>query len=339
MANEEKKYPWEVDVAVLLLFFNRPDSFRQVFEQVRKARPSRLFLYQDGPRDVHDMAGIEACREIASHIDWECDVRRNYLTENQGCDPSGFRSHKWAFSLADKVIVLEDDVVPSLSFFRFCKEMLDRYEYDQRVMMIGGFNIDEVTADVDTDYFFTSVFSVWGWASWRRVAELWDEKYSFMHDPYNLHQLKALIRQRHLRPDLLKMFKRHSESGVEYFETISWAAMLLNSGLTIMPTKNMINNVGISADSTHFSNTSLKTTPRQLRRIYTMRRLEMEFPLHHPEVITEDIEYKERAYKVLAWGHPLIKLRYSIEELLLNLRYGTFRATRNAINNRISRHP
>jgi hypothetical protein len=100
----------------------------------------------------------------------------------------------------------------------------------------------------------------------------------------------------------------------------------------------MINNVGISADSTHFSNTSLKTTPRQLRRIYTMRRFEMEFPLHHPELITEDIEYKERAYKVLAWGHPLIKLRYSIEELLLNLRYGNFRVIAQAIKNRIKRN-
>ena len=83
MTNEKKKRPWEIDVAVLLLFFNRPDCFRQVFEQVKRARPSRLFLYQDGPRDERDMAGIEACREIASQIDWECDVRRNYLTEQR----------------------------------------------------------------------------------------------------------------------------------------------------------------------------------------------------------------------------------------------------------------
>jgi hypothetical protein len=113
--------------------------------------------------------------------------------------------------------------------------------------------------------------------------------------------------------------------------------MLLNSGLTIMPTKNMINNVGISADSTHFSNTSLRTTPRQLRRIYTMRRFDAGFPLRHPTIMAEDIGYKERAYKVLAWGHPLIKLRYSIEELFLNLRYGNFRVIAQAIKNRIKK--
>ena len=55
-----------VDVPVLILFFNRPQQLSQVFEQVKKARPSRLFLYQDGARSERDLPGIEACREIVS---------------------------------------------------------------------------------------------------------------------------------------------------------------------------------------------------------------------------------------------------------------------------------
>ena len=62
-----------VDVAVLILFFNRPRQLAQVFEQVKKARPSRLFLYQDGPRGEKDLPGIEACRQVVADIDWECD--------------------------------------------------------------------------------------------------------------------------------------------------------------------------------------------------------------------------------------------------------------------------
>jgi len=328
--------PSTIDVAVLLLFFNRPALFCQVFEQVRAARPSRLFLYQDGPRDEQDVPGIEACREIASQVDWACDVRRNYQQHNQGCFASGFRAHQWAFSLADKVMVLEDDVVPSLSFFRFCKEMLDRYETDLRVMMIAGYNVDEQSTDIAADYFFTSVFSIWGWASWRRVAQLWDSQYSFMKDAYNLNQLKALIKQRRYRPDLMRMLKEHSQAGVENFETIYWAAMLLNSGLTLMPAKNLITNIGITPDSTHFM-ASLKTTPRRLRRVYTMRRLELDFPLHHPKTIVDHIAYKQRVYKVFAWGHPLTKFRYSVEELFLNLRYGNFRTIGKAMLRRLKK--
>lgn len=209
------KYPAKTDIAVLLLFFTRSDTFRQVFEAVRQARPSKLFLYQDGPRGERDMKGIEACREICSdaQIDWQCEVHRRYLDHNEGCDPSGFRSHQWAFSLADKVIVLEDDVVPSQSFFPFCKEMLDRYEHDERISMVAGFNIDEQTRDCGADsYFFTTAFSIWGWASWRRVAQRWDPSYAFMHDPEKLAKLERVARERHLRSDMLQMFRDHSQS-------------------------------------------------------------------------------------------------------------------------------
>lgn len=109
--------PFLVDVPVLILFFNRPQQLSQVFEQVRNARPSKLFLYQDGPRSEHDLPGIKACREVTDQIDWDCEVHRMYQEKNYGCDPSEYISQKWAFSMVDKCIVLEDDDVPSVSFF------------------------------------------------------------------------------------------------------------------------------------------------------------------------------------------------------------------------------
>ena len=334
--NKKELYPAKVDVAVLLLFFTRSDTFRQVFEAVRQARPTRLFLYQDGPRGERDLAGVEACRAIVAddQIDWECDVRRNYLEQNQGCDPSGFRSHQWAFSLADKVIVLEDDVVPSQSFFTFCKEMLDRYEDDERISMIAGFNTDEVTPYVPYDYFFTSFQSIWGWASWRRVAQRWEADYAFLKDAFNMHQLEALSKARNYRNTMLKMFRDHSQSGKEYFETIYWADMILNSGLTVMPVKNLVNNVGLTADSTHFS-AELKTMPHRLRRIFTMPRYELSFPLKHPKYVIENVEYKERRYKVLGWNHPWTKISYSLEELWLNLKAGNYTTISKSLARRV----
>ena len=321
------KYPAKTDIAVLLLFFTRSDTFQKVFDEVRKARPSRLFLFQDGPRGERDMAGIEACRQIVSddQIDWECEVHRNYQEQNLGCMVAGYTSHQWAFSLADKVIVLEDDVVPAQSFFPFCKEMLERYENDERISMIAGFNIDEVTTDCGADsYFLTSAFSIWGWASWRRVAERWDPTYGFMRDPAKRQQLETIAKERHLRSDMMQMFDDHSKSGKEYFETIYWADMLLHDSLAIMPAQNQISNIGLMADSTHFS-ADLKTTPHRLRRIFTMQRHELAFPLTHPTKMTEHKAYLERLYKANAWNHPWIKIQNSIEELLLNLRYGRFR--------------
>ena len=233
---------------------------------------------------------------------------------------AGYTSHRWAFSLADKVMVLEDDVVPSQAFFPFCKEMLDRYEYDERITMIAGFNVDEVTPDIPYDYFFTSTFSIWGWASWRRVIDQWDEQYSFLDDNFSMHQLDAVIRQRGYRKSFIKMCHDHRDSGCPQFESIFWATMLFNSGLAVMPTKNLINNIGASADSAHYS--AFKTLPRRLKRLFTMKRYEISFPLRHPRYVIEEVGYWKRFYKVNGWDYPWVKIGRSMEELWLNIRYG-----------------
>ena len=330
------KHPAKIDIAVLMLFFNRPDTLQMVFDEVRKARPARLFLYQDGSRGERDMAGIEACRQIVGdrQIDWECEVHRLYQESNFGCDPSEYISQKWAFSMADKVIVLEDDDVPSQSFFPFCKEMLDKYENDQRVTMVAGFNTDEITSDCTSDYFFTSVFSIWGWASWRRVIDQWDEKYAFLDDATAVRQLDNVVKARNFRSDFMRMCRAHREAGKPFYESIFWASMLLNNGLAIMPSKNLINNMGVTDNSTHYSG-SLKTTPRALRRIFTMKRHELEFPLKHPRYVIEHVAYKERFYKVNAWNSPWTKLSRSFEELWLTLKAGGFRRIGQAVSNRL----
>ena len=352
--------PYLVDIPVLILFFNRPQQLGQVFAEVQKARPSRLFLYQDGPRSDADMPGILACREIVEQVDWECQVETLYQEKNYGCDPSEFISQKWAFSHVEKCVVLEDDDVPSVSFFAFCKEMLDRYENDERITMISGFNVDEQTTDAEGDYFFTTHFSIWGWASWRRVVDQWDEHYTWLDNPVAVRQLENLIRERGYRDDFLRMCRRHRQQGKAFYETIFWSHMLLSGGLAIMPTKNMINNLGATADSTHFGG-SLETLPRGYRRIFTMKRFELqtlsnsplkgenseqeaspsrggvEGSLCHPPYVIEHVAYRQRAYRVYGWMCPMVKVGRSFEELYLNLRYGNFKFIFKSIRNRINK--
>ena len=331
----QAKFESGTDVAVLMLFFTRADTFRQVFEQVRRARPSRLFLFQDGPRSERDLPGIEACRRIVDdeQIDWQCEVHRNYQEHNLGCMVAGFTSHRWAFSLAEKCIVLEDDVVPSLSFFPFCKEMLDRYEHDERITMVSGFNVDELTPGVPYDYFFTSAFSIWGWASWRRVVSQWDEHYTFLDDEFTVHQLDALIRQRGYRSSFLRMCRDHRDTGQPQFDSIFWASMLLNSGLAIMPVKNMVSNIGAQEDSTHY--TALRTLPAAQRRLFTMGRHDLDFPLRHPRYVIEEAGYWRRMYKANGWGYPLTKVARSLEQLWLYTRYGNFGAIGSSLLRRL----
>lgn len=322
-----------VDVSVLILFFNRPEQLAKVFGQVRKARPSRLFLYQDGPRDEKDIPGIMACRKVVSDIDWECDVHAMFQEKNYGCDPSEFISQRWAFSLTDKCIVLEDDDVPSVTFFRFCKEMLDKYEDDTRITHISGFNTDETTNDIEDSYFFSRAFSIWGWASWARVVNAWDGDYGFVKDPDQFGQLRQKTREHHLRSDMPAMCAAHARRGKEYYETIFWAYMTLNDGMCIIPRVNMINNIGMEG-GTHYS-AQLNLLPRRLRRQFTMKRHEIDFPLHHPAEVREYPGYQRRYHLLNAWDNPWRKVQYSFEELWLNLMAGNIGNIISAARKRI----
>ena len=112
--------------------------------------------------------------------------------------------------------------------------------------------------------------------------------------------------------------------------------MLLNSALAIMPTRNLINNLGATDGSTHYTG-SLQTMPRRLRRLFTMKRFEFDAPLRHPKYVVEDVDFKEKVYRTYAYGHPWIKAGRSLEELWLNLRYGNFGHIARSVANRVAK--
>lgn len=332
------KSPAETDVAVLLIFFTRTETLARTFAAIRKARPRRLFLYQDGPRNDEEAKKIEAAKAIVddSQFDWECEVVRNYHTENSGAWASNYKAHRWAFSMADKCVVIEDDSTPSPSFFKFCKEMLDRYEYDQRVTMISGFNYEEVTKDVPYDYFFSTVFSIWGWASWSRVVNHCEEHYPVVDDAFNMRQLEQLVKAHKGRAEMLDKLRKHRVADVPIYETLYWSYMMLNSGLVVTPVRNMISNTAVSDESAHFQ-ISMNTLPRRMQQLLTMPTHPLEFPLRHPKYVIENVEYQKRVNRIMGWGHPWIKIGRSMEELYRNLRHGNFSRIREAIVHRFKK--
>lgn len=327
--------PALVDVPVLVLFFNRPEPLAMLMEEIRKARPSKLLLYQDGPRSEKDVPGIEACRKVVENIDWECEVHTNFREENSGCDPSNYNSMKWAFTIVDKCIFFEDDDVPALSFFQFCKELLDRYEQDPRVSMITGTNHDEVTKDVPYDYFFSSHACINGWATWRRVADQWDtEAYSFLDDDFNMSQMAGIIKEHGFKKNFIDICHRHRSQHKAFYESLLQAQMIFNSALSIVPTRNMVNNLGALPGATHCSGNN-QQLPKGYRKLFAMPRYEVQFPLKHPKYVMELPGHKDRVYRMLGYNHPWLKVLSSFEELFYSLRHGNFGYIGRSINNRV----
>lgn len=311
----------KIDVAVLLIFFCREKQFKAVFEQVKKARPSRLYLYQDGAREGResDKTGIAACRKIAEDIDWDCEVRTWYQEKNVGCDPSEFLAQKWMFETETKGIIIEDDDVPSQSFFPYCKELLDRYENDERVGMICGMNNTGVSEHIKSSYFYSLNGSIWGWATWRRVVDTWDEHYRWLEDDVTVKNLRQKFYDQEAYEGFLTTARMHKASGRAHYESIHGAAVYLNGQYNIVPKYNMISNIGVGEETTH-SVSDIRFLPKDARKLINMKRYEIEFPLVHPNYVLKDMQFEKQ---VTGSGKKRLKMR--IESVMLRIRYGDFK--------------
>lgn len=304
---------WKIDVPVLLIFFCRPEKTKQVFDAIKEARPSKLYLYQDGARPGRedDIENVKKCREIVSEIDWECEVFYKYQEENFGCDPSEFISQKWMFDKEEYGIVLEDDDVPSQSFFPFCKEMLERYKDDQRIGVICGMNHFDETHYNEDSYFFSKSGSIWGWATWKRNTDLWDEYYSWLDDAKLLKVLESSLLKEEYTV-LIKNSTKHRLSGKAHYESILAASLYLNNLINIIPHKNLISNIGIGENGTHASS-NLKHLPREIRKIMYMKTYDLEFPLKHPKYVVENNIHRNKVNKILGVGYPFLAFIRRVE--------------------------
>ena len=304
-----------VDVPVLVIFFNRPKMLNRVFEQIRKARPSKLFLYQDGVRQGRedDIENVKKCRRIVENINWDCKVYHLYQQKNYGCDPSEYIAIRWFFDHVDRGIILEDDDVPAVSFFRYCKELLDKYADDERIATISGMNHLKKWGTDSEDYFFAHASSIWGWATWRRFVDMWDTKYSFLDSQEKLSIMKKnfveskTMKSDRVRYDLyIKKCVEHRNSGKEFYETLVSSTRLLHNQLGIFPAKNMISNIGNEGESTHGTST-LKLLPRATQKVFDIPLYEMPFPLRHPNIVRAKDKYimrKESLMTASIFNYP-----------------------------------
>ena len=280
--------PHPLNTAVLFLVFNRPDTTKQVFEAIRKAKPPRLYIAADGARESKEGEAekVKAVREyIMENIDWACEVKTNFREENLGCKMAVSGAIDWFFENEEMGIILEDDCLPSQSFFWFCEELLYKYKDDMRVGQISGFNYGYKNKDLRYDYFFSKYPMIWGWATW---ANRW-KNYSLDLEDFGEIEKMNFFKTLFDKKELLKrlnIFKRVKNNEIDTWD-YQWSfALYKNIQFTVIPKKNYILNLGFGEDSTHtfgknpYEHLTLEETNKSLV---------------HPKYIVQDINL----YKVI----------------------------------------
>jgi hypothetical protein len=243
-----------LNTPVLFLIFNRPDTTRQVFAKIREIQPRQLFIAADGPRNIPGEA--EKCaltrKTVMDAIDWDCEVKTLFRTENLGCGVAPSQAISWFFEQVEQGIILEDDCLPDASFFTFCEELLNYYKDDTSVMHIGGTNSQFGRKRGNASYYFSKYPHIWGWATWKRA---WQQfQFSFSKDDNDA--LPSIFEDYRFSLAEKEYWKNHwnliKDGERKDIWDIQWTfSCWLNRGITIVPNQNLISNIGFHADATH----------------------------------------------------------------------------------------
>lgn len=270
---------------VAFLIFNRPDTTERVFAEIARAKPPKLLVVADGARlnRPGEEEKVVATRAILERIDWDCEILTNFSDVNLGCKRRMSSGIDWVFEQVEEAIILEDDCLPDPTFFRFCEELLDRYRHDQRIGMISGDNFQFGRRRNDDSYYFSKYVHIWGWATWRdRWINSYDVSLSKWPDIRDGGWLTDLLGNANEAPYWENIFELVYRGEIDTWDYQWVFANWLGSRMSIMPTVNLISNIGFAReDATHTTGGSAQAD---------LPRRPVNFPLTHPIGMLKDVQ-------------------------------------------------
>lgn len=278
---------------VLLIAFNRPDITEKVFQQIRKARPKKLFFAVDGPREGNkkDLVNVKKVRKIINGVDWKCDVKKLFRKKNIGCRKAESSAMDWFFRYVEEGILFEDDCLPTQDFFVFCEELLEKYRDDERIMHISGNNFLKGWKRDNYSYYFSKYPFSWGWATWRRAWKKYDVDVKLYPKIKNKEYIKDIFNSS-IEISSAKSVLEAAYNGWDTWDYQWFFALLVNEGLAIIPNKNLVRNIGFREDSTH---------TKEIDYHLSIGLDKMEFPLKHPPFIIRDRKSDEKYFQQYFW--------------------------------------
>lgn len=262
------------EVPILLLGYNRPALFEKTLFRILQINPKNLYISLDGPRltKLNDIENCQKVKDLVESIDLLGCKKHLKLNEfNLGCKDAPKSAIDWFFSEVEYGIILEDDCLPSLSFFPFCEEMLKKYLDDDRISHVCGSNFQYGILRGLSSYYFSQHTHIWGWATWRRAWKDFDIS-------MKLFETSSLFsKYKHKLPFALMqdVYKGSSDIwDIQWYYT-----NYLHGRLTIVPNINLVQNLGFGDSSTH-------TFGKIYSYIINSPNGELLFPLKHKKKIS-----------------------------------------------------
>lgn len=235
-----------------IVTYSRIDHLTKTVDSLKKnnlASESELYIFLDAPR-VGDEKKVKIVRDYIYTIDGfkkiniikreSNDLYANYkLGMKQMLDEHG------------KCIFLEDDNVVATNFLKYMNDGLDFYEDDKRIMAISGYNVPTTFPNsYKHDYYLSTYFNAWGFATWRDRGLLDIVNYN---DQYNeMIADKELFKKiKKIHPKLINGLKLIQERKLDAGDYKIVFHLIKNDLWTIKPIKSLVNNIGHDGSGVH----------------------------------------------------------------------------------------
>ena len=292
------------DVPVVLFTFKRADKTLEVLDRISLIKPKKLYILSDEGRDDAERAIVSKLRyDIEAKVTWDCELIKNYASENRGVYENIGVGAKWVFEREPMAIFLEDDNLPELTFFQYCKDLLKLYKEDTRIFWICGTNyLKEYESADGASYLFTANMLPCGWASWSdKFLKFYDGELNLWKDDVVRQRVESLKYDLNLKKqdiynwdnEAYRISRGDKPSSWDYQMSFSIRA---NNLFGIVPVYNQIRNIGADLDSTHGgSSLNMEMT----KRFCDLQTKPLQFPLKHPKSLILDPIFVESISKII----------------------------------------
>jgi glycosyltransferase involved in cell wall biosynthesis len=237
---------------VLLFVYNRPNHLERVIRCLKNnylAMETELLVFSDGQKNEFEIAEVDTVRNYIHTIDGFKKVKIFESKNNKGLAKSIIQGVSQTIDQYGSVIVLEDDLETAPGFLTFMNEALRFYEDKDRIMQISGYMFD-VSLDIESDGVFLPFTSSWGWATWKRAWDCFDEMASGYHA---IEGSESLTSKFNLDGafNYSQMMENTLNSKIDSWAIRWYLSVFLNNGLSLYPVQTLVKNIGFDGSGTH----------------------------------------------------------------------------------------
>lgn len=190
---------------LLVIAYLRPSNLTTILNIAFEAGIRSFLISIDAPQrnDVETIQMSDAVYKAANSFRKENEVDSEIWRResNVGCSPAVLSSCDWAFSKRKRLIILEDDCMPTKDFFAFCLDNFGLIQDHPDIWLAGGTQF--APSAISRDSVFISQYPLtWGWCTTR---EKW-------------------IEMRNALQSLEKKLDSRNSPGLSFYERSYWNA-------------------------------------------------------------------------------------------------------------------